>query len=98
VESNVNARNQHCQIASNQAIFFPPYDGLCNTGEEHAFPPSEPNFGSHPAMAEGYYVFIKPLPVGTHKIELEVLRNPQEPNQPVEYPIVKYTINVIPAK
>ena len=44
------------------------------------------------------YVFIKPLPVGTHKIELEVLRNPQEPNQPVEYPIVKYTINVIPAK
>jgi hypothetical protein len=50
------------------------------------------------SMAEGYYVFIKPLPVGTHKIELEVLRNPQEPNQPIEHPIVKYTVNVVPAK
>jgi hypothetical protein len=107
VELNVNARNQHCQISSNQAIFFPPYNGLCNTGEEpgdtpdqllkcaigtnkgiqlmslkidgkdvsnqifhthtskpfiwdvpkdniYAFPQSEPNVGSHPAMAEGY--------------------------------------------
>jgi hypothetical protein len=151
VESNVNARNQHCQISSNQAIFFPPYSGICNTGEEpgatpdqllqcaigtnkgiklmslkidgkdvsnqifhthtskpfidevpkdniYAFPASNPNIGRHTAMAEGYYVFIKPLPVGTHKIELEVLRNPQEPNQPIEHPIVKYTVNVVPAK
>jgi hypothetical protein len=151
VETNVNAKNQNCQISSNQAIFFPPYNGLCNTGEErgetpaqllqcaigtnkgikimnlkidgndvsnaifhtntskpfiwdvpkdnvYAFPASNPNVGRHPAMAEGYYVFIKPLPLGTHKIELEVLRNPQEPNQPIEHPIVKYTVNVVPPK
>ena len=30
--------------------------------------------------------------------ELEVLRNRQEPNQPIEHPIVKYTDNVVPSK
>jgi hypothetical protein len=30
--------------------------------------------------------------------ELEVLRNPQEPTQPIEHPIVKHTVNVNPSK
>lgn len=148
VDTNVNARNQKCQISSDQAIFFPPYNGLCNTGEEghekdtpagllacaigtnegiklktlkidgkdfsnqifrtrttssfiwdvprdniYGFPPSNGNVGRHTSMAEGYYVFIKPLPVGTHIIEVEVIRAP--PPDPVEHPIVKYTVNVV---
>lgn len=149
VEKNVNARNQNCEIQSNQAIFFPPYNGVCDTGEFPNYSPSqlldcaigtnkgikimnlkidgmdvsdkifhtntskpfiwnipkanfyqmsEPHVGSHPAIAEGYYVFIKPMPVGTHTIELKVLRVPPEPNQPVERPNLKYTLRVVPTK
>jgi hypothetical protein len=147
VEKNVNARNQNCDVSSNEAIFFPPYNGICDTGEFPSYTPSqlldcaigtnkgiklmnlkidgvdvsdkifhtntskpfiwnipkvnfyqmtEPHVGSHPAMAEGYYVFLKPLPVGVHTIELKVLRVPPEPNQPVEHPNAKYTLNIVP--
>jgi hypothetical protein len=149
VEKNVNARNQNCEISSNEAIFFPSYNGICDTGEFRNYTPSqllqcaigtnegiklmnlkidgvdesdkifhantsmpfiwsipkvnfyqmtEPHVGNHPAMAEGYYAFLKPLPVGVHTIELKVLRVPPEPNQPVEHPNLKYTLNVVPSK
>ena len=47
------------------------------------------------SMAENYYLFFKPLPVGHHTIELEVIRVPQVITEQVEHPIAKWDINVI---
>jgi hypothetical protein len=46
-------------------------------------------------MAENYYLLFKPLPVGEHTIELEVIRQPLQANQPVEYDVVKWNIKVV---
>ena len=56
----------------------------------------EPVVGKHPSMAESYYLFFKPLPVGDHKIELEVIRVPLEANQPVEHDVAKWDVKVVP--
>jgi len=56
----------------------------------------EPIVGKHNAMAESYYLFFKPMPVGDHIIELEVIRVPLEANQPVEHDVAKWDIKVIP--
>jgi hypothetical protein len=47
------------------------------------------------SMAENYYLLFKPLPVGEHTIELEVIRQPLQANQPVEYDVVKWNIKVV---
>ena len=39
---------------------------------------------------------FKPMPVGDHKIELEVIRVPLEANQPVEHDVDKWDIKVVP--
>jgi hypothetical protein len=41
-----------------------------------------------------YYLFFKPLPIGHHKIELEVIRDPLEANAPVEHDVAKWDIQV----
>jgi hypothetical protein len=56
----------------------------------------EPIVGKQNAMAESYYLFFKPMPVGDHKIELEVIRVPLEANQPVEHDVAKWDIKVVP--
>jgi len=56
----------------------------------------EPIVGKHNAMAESYYLFFKSMPVGDHTIELEVIRVPLEPNQPVEHDVAKWDIKVEP--
>jgi hypothetical protein len=56
----------------------------------------EPVVGKHQSMAESYYLFFKPMPVGDHTIELEVIRVPLEANQPVEHDVAKWDIKVVP--
>jgi hypothetical protein len=45
-------------------------------------------------MAENYYLFFKPLPVGDHMIELHVIRKPPEGTS--EDDIAKWDIKVVP--
>jgi hypothetical protein len=52
--------------------------------------------GNNTSMAEQYYLLFKPLPVGDHTIELEVIRQPRQSNQPVEHPVAKWDIKVVP--
>ena len=52
--------------------------------------------GNNTSMAENYYLFFKPLPVGDHTIELEVIRQPLQANQPVEHDVAKWNIKVVP--
>ena len=52
--------------------------------------------GNNTSMAENYYLLFKPLPVGDHTIELEVIRQPLQANQPVEHDVAKWNIKVIP--
>ena len=49
------------------------------------------------SMDENYYLFFKPLPVGTHTITVEVIRVPLQSNQPVEHDLVNWKINVVPS-
>jgi hypothetical protein len=51
--------------------------------------------GNNTSMAEDYYLFFKPLPVGHHTIGLEVIRVPLQANQPVEHDVANWDINVI---
>ena len=51
--------------------------------------------GNNTSMAENYYLFFKPLPVGDHTIDLHVIRQPPAP-QPIEDHIVKWNIKVVP--
>ncbi len=154
VESNVNARNQKCEISSNQLLYLTVYPGECSTG-------SKPHEGEYPelkrpedllkcaqdsnvvikrmqvkvdgidvsshiirqstqqpfkfiikqdnsddwekpivggnntSMAENYYLFFKPLPIGDHTIEVEVIRQPLQANQPVEHDVAKWSIKVV---
>jgi hypothetical protein len=154
VEKNVNARNQKCELSSNQLLYLTVYPGECSTGSK----PHEGEFadmkspadllkcaqdsnkviklmqvkvdgndvssnitkestsnsfnyvipiantwdfkppiagGNNYAMAENYYLFFKPLPVGHHTIELEVIRVPLQANQPVEHDVANWDINVV---
>ena len=52
--------------------------------------------GHNYSMAENYYLFFKPLPIGDHTIGLEVIRQPLQANQPVEHDIAKWDIKVVP--
>ena len=52
--------------------------------------------GNNYSMAENYYLFFKPLPAGDHTIELEVIRQPLQSNQPVEHDVAKWDIKVVP--
>ena len=52
--------------------------------------------GNNISMAEHYYLFFKPLPVGDHTIELQVIRQPLQANQPVEHDVAKWNIKVVP--
>jgi hypothetical protein len=155
VEKNTNARNQKCEISSNQLVYLAVYTGECSTGSkphEGEFPDmknpadllncaqdsnrvmklmqvkvdgkdvssnivrqttSQPfNYvvpndnalefpppiagGNNTSMAESYYLLFKPLPVGDHKIELEIIRQPLQANQPVEHDVAKWNIKVVP--
>jgi hypothetical protein len=155
VEGNANAKNQKCQISSNQLLYLIVYPGECSTGSkphEGEFPEtksvadflncaqdvnkvikkmqvkvdgqdvsshiirqttSQPfNFiikpdnaddwkapivgGNNTSMAENYYLFFKPLPAGDYTIELEVIRQPLQANQPVEHDVAKWNIKVVP--
>jgi hypothetical protein len=155
VEKNVNARNQKCEISSNQLLYLTAYAGECSTGSkphEGEFPdmknpsdllncakqenmviklmkvkvdgkdvssnivrqttsqpfkyivPADNAFempapiagGNNTSMAENYYLLFKPLPVGRHTIEVEVIRQPVQANQPIEHDVAKWNINVVP--
>jgi hypothetical protein len=155
VEKNVNARNQKCDLRSNQLLYLTVYPGECSTGlkpHEGEFPdtknpadllscakqenmviklmkvkvdgkdvssnivrqttsqpfkyivPADNAFempapiagGDNIAMAENYYLLFKPLPVGDHTIEVEVIRQPLQANQPIEHDVAKWNIKVVP--
>lgn len=51
--------------------------------------------GNNTSMAENFYLFFKPLPVGDHTIDVEVIRQPLQANQPVEHDIAKWYIKVV---
>jgi hypothetical protein len=52
--------------------------------------------GNNTSMAENYYLFFKPLPLGDHTIQLEVIRQPLQANQPTEHDVVNWDLKVIP--
>jgi hypothetical protein len=52
--------------------------------------------GNNTSMAEHYYLFFKPLPVGDHTIELQVIRQPLQANLPTEDVAAKWNIKVVP--
>jgi hypothetical protein len=150
----VNARDQKCEISSDQLLYLTVYAGECSTDlkpHEGEYPdtkspsdllncaqdsnkiiklmrvnvdgidvssniihqttsqpfnlivPAENAFewkapivgGNNTSMAENYYLFFKPLPVGDHTIELEVIRQPLQANQPVEHDVAKWNIKVV---
>lgn len=154
VDKNVNARNQNCEIPSNQLIYLTVYPGECSTGSKphegeypdtknpadllkcaqdsnrvmklmqvkvdgkgvssivrqttsqpfnyvvpkdnaFEFPPPIAG-GNNTSMAENFYLFFKPLPPGDHTIEVEVIRQPLQANQPVEHDVAKWNIKVVP--
>ena len=51
--------------------------------------------GNNTSMAENFYLFFKPLPVGDHTIEVEVIQQPLQANQPVEHVVAKWNIKVV---
>lgn len=53
-------------------------------------------WGNNTSMAENYYLFFKPLPVGDHTINVEIIRQPLQANQPVEHDVAKWNIKVTP--
>jgi hypothetical protein len=48
------------------------------------------------SMAENYYLFFKPLPVGDHTIELHVIRDPHNNPASAENLEAKWNIKVVP--
>ena len=157
VSANAGAKNQKCELSSNQLLYLTVYPGECSTGAipedgpskspssitptdllkcakdsnmviklmkvkvdgqdvsshiirqstsqpfKFFIPPENavayktpPSGGNNTSMAENYYLFFKPLPVGQHTIELEVIRVPTVSTQPVEHPIAKWDIKVVP--
>ena len=68
-----------------------------NIPPDNAYEYSAPVVGkNNTSMAEHYYLFFKPLPVGDHTIELHVIRQPLQANQPVEDDVAKWNIKVVP--
>src|SRR5262249_34843414 len=64
---------------------------------DNAFDFTAPIAGeNNTSMAESYYLFFKPLPVGDHTINVEVIRQPLQANQPVEHDIAKWNVKVTP--
>ena len=51
--------------------------------------------GNNTSMAENFYLLFKPLAVGDHTIELQVIRQPLQANQPVEHDVAKWNIKVV---
>ena len=51
--------------------------------------------GNNTSMAEDYYLLFNPLPVGDHTIEVEIIRQPLQANQPVEHDVAKWNIRVV---
>lgn len=52
--------------------------------------------GNNTSMAESYFLFFKPLPIGDHTINVEVIRQPLQANQPVEHDVAKWNVKVVP--
>jgi hypothetical protein len=53
--------------------------------------------GNNTSMAENFYLFFKPMPIGDHTIELEVLKQPlTPPNQPPQHLVAKWDFKVVP--
>jgi hypothetical protein len=48
------------------------------------------------SMAENFYLLFKPMPVGDHTIELEVIKQPPQPNIPIQNLAAKWHIKVVP--
>jgi hypothetical protein len=65
--------------------------------KENAFEWGEGIVGENmSSIAENYYLFFKPLPVGEHTIDLKVIRDPLEAGAPVENNKANWNIRVIP--
>jgi hypothetical protein len=52
--------------------------------------------GNNTSMAENYYLLFKPLPIGRHTVELEVIRQPIQASQQIEHDHAKWLLNVVP--
>jgi hypothetical protein len=52
--------------------------------------------GNNTSMAENYYLFFKPLPVGDHSIELQYTRKPPGQPQAYEEGSAKWDVKVVP--
>ena len=50
--------------------------------------------GNNTAMAENYYLFFKPMPIGDHSIELKVIKTPPRGNQPIQDLAAKWNFKV----
>jgi hypothetical protein len=51
--------------------------------------------GNNTSMAENFYLFFKPLPLGDHTIDVEVIRQPLQANQPAEHDVAKWNVKVL---
>ncbi len=72
-----------------------PFNYIVNSGNAYGWKAPIVG-GNNTSMAENYYLFFKPLPVGDHTIELEVIRKPPQSNQPIEHDVAKWDIKVVP--
>ena len=63
--------------------------------QDNVYQMKAPLVGKHPTMGESYYLFFKPLPIGHHNIEMEVIRDPLEANAPVEHDVANWDIQVV---
>jgi hypothetical protein len=72
-----------------------PFDYIAPQDNAFAYP-APIACGHNTSMAENSYLFLKPLPVGDHTIELQVIRQPLQANQPVEHDVGKWNIKVVP--
>ena len=52
--------------------------------------------GNNTSMAENFYLFFKPLPLGDHRIELHVIKQPPQANQPIQDLVAKWDFKVVP--
>jgi hypothetical protein len=52
--------------------------------------------GNNISMAENYYLFFKPMPVGDHTIELKVIKQPLQANLPVQNLVAKWNFKAVP--
>ena len=50
--------------------------------------------GNNTTMAENYYLFFKPMPIGDHSIELKVIKQPPRGNQPIQDLAAKWNFKV----